>query len=323
MSDSRHVDWDQIHKSARVFDLHAHPALKLSLFKRILTLNHRVGRGFDPLAVRADFPKLELGGVDAISSVIYAPEKGLLEDCRLLRILKWFLPTSKDLFADTYFDITMDILNKMDSTIEEARKPGTDKPYARIIRSARELEDSIGKEDGGPIRFIHSVEGAHSLDGKMENLDTLYEKGVASLTLAHFYVNEVVTPVFPFPEKMQRFGCFGGRRDLTKGLTDFGRLVVERMVELGMLIDVAHCTPTARREVFDIVDNRSPILATHVGTYEVNPNPYNLQDQEMKAIADSGGIVGVIFMNSWLAPHERKRGIDYILQKTHRGDCGL
>jgi membrane dipeptidase len=84
------------------------------------------------------------------------------------------------------------------------------------------------------------------------------------------------------------------------------------MEELGMLIDVSHCTPPARAQVYEIVGNRAPILATHVGAYEINPDPYNLKDWEIKKIAESGGVVGVIFMNYWLMPHETKRGLNFI-----------
>jgi membrane dipeptidase len=49
-----------------------------------------------------------------------------------------------------------------------------------------------------------------------------------------------------------------------------------------------------------------------VGAYEINPSTYNLKDWEIKKIAESGGMVGVIFMNYWLMPHETKRGLNFI-----------
>jgi membrane dipeptidase len=124
----------------------------------------------------------------------------------------------------------------------------------------------------------------------------------------------VAPPVFPFPEYVQKLGCFNGSRDPTLGLTPLGVQVVERMLELGILIDITHCTPAARKNVFDIVRTNAPLLASHVGSYEVNPNPYNLEDYEVRRIAETGGVVGVIFMNYWLAPHARRRGIDFISQ---------
>jgi membrane dipeptidase len=79
-----------------------------------------------------------------------------------------------------------------------------------------------------------------------------------------------------------------------------------------MLIDLSHCTPPARKKVYEIVGNRAPLMATHVGAYEINPSAYNLKDWEIKKIADGGGLVGVIFMNYWLMPHETHRGLNFI-----------
>jgi membrane dipeptidase len=68
----------------------------------------------------------------------------------------------------------------------------------------------------------------------------------------------------------------------------------------------------ARRRIYDIVGTRQPIIASHVGAYEINPSPYNLKDWEIKQIADTGGLVGVIFMNYWLMPHETRRGLNFV-----------
>jgi microsomal dipeptidase-like Zn-dependent dipeptidase len=186
-----------------------------------------------------------------------------------------------------------------------------------MAKSLADLEDILSKKDG-TVAFIHNVEGAHSLDGKLDNLDKLFNRGVAYLTLAHFYPSEVAHPVFPFPEYAKAIGGFKRRRDLTKGLElPFGRQVVERMIKIGMLIDITHCTPQARDDVYAIVDEaeeKPPVIASHIGVFENNPNPYNLKDKEIEWIAGTGGVIGVIFMNYWLAPYERKQGIDYIIQ---------
>jgi membrane dipeptidase len=88
--------------------------------------------------------------------------------------------------------------------------------------------------------------------------------------------------------------------------------VVEKMVELGMLIDLSHSTPAARKRIYQIVGRRAPLLFTHVGAYEINPDPYNPQDWELRQIAESGGVAGVIFMNYWLMPRESGRGLNFI-----------
>jgi membrane dipeptidase len=186
---------------------------------------------------------------------------------------------------------------------------------ARFAHSVSELDEILDEpEEGRPVALIHAIEGGHSLEGKLSNLDALFNRGVAYMTLAHFFPNEIVNPTFPWPEYLQQFNWFQDERDLTLGLTPFGEQVIERMLELGMLIDIAHCTPPARARIYDIVGNRAPLIASHVGAYEINPDPYNLKDWEMKKIAAGGGVIGVIFMNYWLMPRESSRGLNVISQ---------
>jgi len=319
------LDWKQVHfADSTVVDLHAHPSLKVSLFNRALTSRLRASRSFDPFGVRTDFSKLSEGGVDVLLSTVYAPEKGILDECRYLRLLRYLVPgTWKKVFSRPHFDVTLDMLDMIEKQVREATDRETGKPLAKMAFSVAELDDILRQSDDRPIAVVHNVEGAHSLDGNLDNLQRLFDRGVAYLTLAHFYSNEAVHPIFPYPESVQMLGCFQGDRDLTMGLTAFGEQVVEKMVELGIILDIAHCTPPARERIYNIVGNRLPLIASHVGAYEINPSPYNLKDWEIKKIADTGGAVAVIFMNYWLMPHETKRGLNFIARTIrHFVDVG-
>ena len=86
----------------------------------------------------------------------------------------------------------------------------------------------------------------------------------------------------------------------------------EMMLDVGMILDIAHCTPLARGTIYKIVGTRRPIIASHVGAYEINPSPYNLKDEELRKIAETGGVVGIISVNYWLMPHETKRGLNFV-----------
>ena len=308
-------EWERIHyKASTILDLHVHPSLKVSMFNRAFSTRiYPSGRAFDPFSVRANFPLMKQGGVDVALSVVYAPERGIVEECSIISILRYFMPrTWKKIYEQPYFDVTNEMLDDMESVVAKTTDPQTGKPLAKIAHSLQELETILAQGDERPIALVHCIEGGHCIDGKLENLEALFERGVAYMTLAHFFENEIVHPCYPWPESMQKFGCFQGERDISQGLKPFGEQVVEKMVDMGMLIDVSHCTPPARERIYEIVANRAPILATHVGAYEINPDPYNLKDWELKKIADSGGVVGVIFMNYWLMPHETKRGINFI-----------
>jgi membrane dipeptidase len=304
------LDWRDVHfKGTTVVDFHAHPSLKVSLFKRALTRRYRASRSFSPFAVRTDLSRLIEGGVDVLLSVIYPPERAMLEDCPPLQWLGHLMPrTYRKVFGQSPFDVANQLLDEMEGAVDRCQG------RAKVVTGPEELRAVLDMPDERPIAVVHCLEGAHSLNGNAENIGHFARRGVAYLTLAHFYDNGVAPPCYPYPEDVRTAGCFARQRDLTKSLSPLGEEVVERMVELGMMVDVTHCTPPARRRVYEVVGSRAPIIASHVGSYGLNPDPYNLKDWELRHIADSGGLVGVIFMNYWLVPHATRQGINAVTQ---------
>jgi membrane dipeptidase len=309
--------WHKVHYDATLVDMHAHPALKACLFYRYLGRRiYPSPRAFDPFAVRTNFPRLHEGGVDILLSTIYAPEIGITDSAPPLKLLRYLAPRLwHKVYGRGYFTIANQMMDVIEKQARVARQMHQGVSLARFAHSVSELDEILNTpEITRPVALIHSVEGGHTLEGKLSNLDAFFHRGVAYMTLAHFYPNEIVSPTFPWPENMQQFDWFQDERDLTRGLTSFGEQVIERMIELGVLIDLAHCTPPARARIYDIVGKRAPLIASHVGAYEINPDPYNLKNWEMRKIADSGGLISVIFMNYWLMPRESKRGLNVIAQ---------
>jgi len=348
-------DWKELHFDSTVVDLHTHPALKSALFHRDLTVSNKrkflmklFGKAFWPATTRTDFPKMEQGGMDIILSTVYAPEMGWLEDIPLVKCLRWIKPSAyKKIFKQPYFDLTMQSLTDIEEQIKKHNtkvENGTS-PCERKVRhimSVRDLDDTIRD---GSMGVIHSVEGGHSLHGPecgkeikdfgklrsrhkrevLDNLQAYYDRGVAYLTIAHFYPNACVeSPVFPYPEyglKLAKWKGLMDKWDHTKGLTDIGEEVVERMLELGMLIDITHLTPPARARVYQIVEHQGKsecLVATHAGSYAINPDPYALQDWELSWLGNHGCVVGVIFMNYWLSQIDTRMGMKYIMQTIDR-----
>ena len=83
-----------------------------------------------------------------------------------------------------------------------------------------------------------------------------------------------------------------------KGLTELGFDYVKRLNELGIVVDVSH---TSEKSFWDVVKvSNKPIVATHSNVYKLCQNPRNLKDEQIKAIADSGGIVGICFYSNFL-----------------------
>jgi membrane dipeptidase len=244
----------------------------------------------------------------------------LIDDFPIIKLFRFLRPDLwRQLMAAPPFDATLKIMADLEQTVAASAPV-----RMQMARSVTDLDGILSQPpDRRPIAVVHAIEGAHSLGGSqagdddvLRHLQELYERGVAYITLAHFYPNRVANPCYPFPESFANLSSNPNIwRDLTLGLTDLGRRVVARMMELGMIIDLSHCTPVARRQVYELADasgKRVPLMATHVGAYAINPTPYNLSDWEVKRIARDGGVVGVIFMNYWLMPHETGQGLNFI-----------
>ncbi|MGN6216504.1 MAG: dipeptidase, partial [Solirubrobacterales bacterium] len=178
----------------------------------------------------------------------------------------------------------------------------------RVVRSNAELDEAVADER---TAVVHTVEGGHVLsagltedeiDGRLERLRALAERGVASLTIAHLFPNDLAGHAQGIPAGQRKilFWRLETRVDLSKGLTDLGHKVVEEMARLRIIPDVTHCTPVARQQIYDLVGDQIPVIASHIGVKSMNDLPYNLDREDVEAIAASDGVVGVIFMPYWL-----------------------
>tara|TARA_R110002020_G_scaffold4233_1_gene18848 strand:- start:9376 stop:10608 length:1233 start_codon:yes stop_codon:yes gene_type:complete len=328
------MNWQETHDNSIIFDWHNHGTLKSFLFDRSLDgknpkpLTKFFKRAFWPLSERNTLPKMEEGGLDVVLSTSYIPEIEWVDDQWLIKVLKYLYPSvRKRVFEPTYFNATNAMMDSMEAEVEKYEGK------FKFAKNLKELEKSIVD---GDIAMIHAIEGAHSLNGELAkkrvgeatalqplieneiltNLEHFYNRGAAYLTLAHFYDNHVAPPVFPYPEygiKKSNWKHLMSGWDMNKGLTSIGKKVVQSMKDMGMLIDITHCTPKARQEVYDIVGNDlSKVIASHIGAFNVNPDPLNLEDWEIKWLADHNCLIGIIFMNYWLSPIDSGLGLKHI-----------
>ncbi|MDJ0276892.1 dipeptidase [Sphingomonas sp. 2R-10] len=156
----------------------------------------------------------------------------------------------------------------------------------RLIRSSADLDSLLDARSAGPVVFharhprpvgaLLSIEGLNGLEGDLANLDRLYRSGFRMAGLAHFYDNEVA-------------GSMHGRAK--GGLTPFGRQVVARMEDKGMIVDVAHASHAALADVLRVA--RRPVVSSHGGVQATCNVNRNLTDDEVRGIARTGGIVGI------------------------------
>lgn len=166
----------------------------------------------------------------------------------------------------------------------------------------------------GKIAAILSIEGGEALEGDLGVLRVLYKLGVRLLTLTWNQRNQIADGI--------------GESRTGSGLTEFGLKVIDEMNRLGMLIDVSHLSETGFWDV--IKRSKAPIVASHSNCYALCPHLRNLKDEQIKALADKGGVIGITFVPNFLTQEKRKttvedvvKHIDYLVEKVGIDYIGL
>ena len=155
----------------------------------------------------------------------------------------------------------------------------------QVVRNAAEYRQA--RAEGKHGAFI-GIQGGNALDRDLAALDLSEDDVVLRITLVHLSSSSLGDTSSPLR--------IGGDR----GLTDFGRDYLRRLNEKKIFVDLAHI---GRRGFFDAVavhDPTQPLLVTHTGVTGVYPHWRNLDDEQLRAIADTGGTVGVMYESSFL-----------------------
>ena len=121
-----------------------------------------------------------------------------------------------------------------------------------------------------------SVEGLHNLEGDLANLQVLHEAGVRMAGLTHFFDNDLA----------------GSMHGETKGgLTDMGRAAVRQMEDMGIIVDIAHCSHQCVGQVLAMA--RRPVVSSHGGVQATCDVNRNLTDAEIRGVAATGGLIAI------------------------------
>jgi membrane dipeptidase len=125
------------------------------------------------------------------------------------------------------------------------------------------------------------MEGLHGLDGKLERIDELFAAGVRMAAPTHFFDTELG----------------GSAHGLSQaGLTEFGKKCLFRMQELGIAIDLAHASAAVIQDACALATK--PVIVSHTGVKRSFDSPRNLSDESLKAVAKTGGVVGIGFFSA-------------------------
>lgn len=226
---------------------------------------------------QVDFPRLREGGVNIqVFSAVTKSPRGLNFDgndadapddiTTLAKAQLWPLRTWNSIYERAAFQAQR--LHKL------AAKETNN---LVIVKRRSDLE-----QPEGTLMGLLLIEGAHPLEGNIDNIKRLYDEGYRAMGLQHFFDNELG-------------GSMHGHS--RAGLTNFGKEAVREMERQGILIDVAHSSVASVRDALTITNR--PIFISHGGTISHCPKTANrnLPDDVLIEIARRGGIIGIGYFN--------------------------
>ena len=278
-----------LHASSFVADLHADSLL----FERDLLSRGRLGH--------VDFPRLREGGVAL--QVFGLPTKVYfgtnidrtaangLDALTIAGIAKlspsaWQSPLERALYHAARM---AEFARAPDGRVILIHDHGD---LARLYEARMRGEDKIGA--------VLAVEGAHALESDPANLKRLFDAGYRMIGMSHFFDNDYA-------------GSSAGVKK--SGLTALGRATLAEMESLGIVADLAHLSPAAVDDVLALASK--PTVVSHTGVRGTCDNARNLSDDQIRRIADGGGVIGIGFWEvaaCGLEPADIARAIRHVVK---------
>jgi membrane dipeptidase len=156
----------------------------------------------------------------------------------------------------------------------------------QVVRNVREYKAAV---DSGKHAAFLGIQGGNALDRDLDALDLIPDDLIVRITLVHLSSSRIGVTSSP---------AAGARRG--EGLSPFGRDFVRRLDEKRILVDLAHINREGFFDAIAVHDRSLPLIVTHTGVTGVTPHWRNLDDEQLRAIADSGGTIGVMYQSSFL-----------------------
>ena len=209
--------------------------------------------------MQVDIPKMQKGGMDAGFFVVYVPQGPLNEAG---------FKNAKEL-AEKKFKAIVNMTRSYSSKITLALSP-------KDIYRAKEnnlLSAAIGIENG------------YTIGKDISLLDYYYSLGARYMTLAHIGHNQISDSSIPSKR-------LNNSEKMHNGISPFGRKVIKRMNNIGMMVDISHISEEAAFEAIQL--SRSPVIASHSCAKSIADHPRNLSDDLILALASKGGVIQVV-----------------------------
>ena len=174
----------------------------------------------------------------------------------------------------------------------------------KIVKVAnyKELQTAVKQNK---IAALIGLEGGHHIEDDLNKLDSLYNRGVRYITLTWNNSTQWATSA---SDETKKDGALNSEGN--KGLTEFGKQIVNKMNSLGIMVDVSH---VGEQTFWDVIENTTkPIVASHSSVYEICPHPRNLKDEQIKAVAKNGGVIQINFSSGFIDSRVKKKENEFL-----------
>lgn len=276
-----------------------------ALHSAILTLDSHIDipwpHGADPFTEttrHVDLPKMRQGSLKAGCFVAYVPQGARDE-------------AGQQAAADRAFAM-LDAIHDMGQT----RNGLT----GRICATAPAIEQAVAE---GALAIIPAVENGHAIGTDLTRLARMRAMGVVYLTITHNGHNALADSCNPRKD-------LGDSETLHGGLSALGREAVAEMNRLGIMIDASHMSRHAMLQAVQL--SRSPVVATHSCAASLCDHPRNLNDQQLDALRDTGGVAQITAMPGFLRAKGRidtvsvtdfVDHVEYVVKRVGLAHCGI
>jgi membrane dipeptidase len=164
--------------------------------------------------------------------------------------------------------------------------------------TAADIKNAVAQKK---LAVLLGVEGGHMIENDLNKLDALYNRGVRYMTITWNNSTSWATSALDetkAPPKSSPEGRTFGDSARKNGLTEFGKLVIKRMNELGMLVDLSHVGGQTFWDAISITTK--PVLVSHSCVYSLCPHRRNLKDDQIKAVGKNGGVIHLNFYSGFV-----------------------
>ena len=156
-----------------------------------------------------------------------------------------------------------------------------------LARTGTDIDRIVSQ---GKIAMPLAIEGGHAIEDSLDNLYKFHELGVSSMTLTH--------------NLSHGWADSSGDQPRWDGINEFGYQVVEEMNRIGMVIDLSHVSDKTFYDV--IAASKDPVICSHSGCRAINDHRRNITDDMLRALAENGGVIGIVFELGYLSPEYSK-----------------